>query len=95
MLTNYDNKMLNNNYETKEAKVERYFAEMTFNVKIPGHEAGTTERIQVDKKGTPLDKELRRRLKDAEIDNCVSLKLEQIEKSKKTVQKKIETKKEK
>ena len=52
-----------------------------------GREAGTVEKIQVDKEGTPLDKNLRRRLKDAKIDNCVSIKFEQDKKVKNTVQK--------
>jgi hypothetical protein len=75
MITTYENKMLNNKYENKETKVEKYFAQMTFNKKVHGRKPGTVERIQVDKNGTPLDKHLRRRLKDSPIDNCVSLEI--------------------
>ena len=37
---------------------------------IPGYPPGTVVPVDADERGTPLDASWRRRLKDAEIDDC-------------------------
>lgn len=43
------------------------------NKAVHGVKAGTTLALAVDEYGTLIDKQWRRRLKDAAIDNCISL----------------------
>lgn len=43
------------------------------NQPMAGYEAGREVTIQTDRAGVPLEKFWRRRLKDAEIDNCVEV----------------------
>lgn len=43
------------------------------NIPLAGYQKGQTISIDADSKGTPIDKFWRRRLKDAEIDNCVEV----------------------
>jgi len=42
-------------------------------VNLHGVPPGGESQIEVDKQGTPLDKEWRRRFKDAKLDNCVEV----------------------
>ncbi len=44
---------------------------LKLNQPMAGYEAGRVVTVQVDRAGVPLEKFWRRRLKDAEIDNCV------------------------
>ncbi len=43
------------------------------NKTVHGVRAGTKMTLRVDKDGVPLEKQWRRRLRDAKIDNCISL----------------------
>lgn len=56
--------MLKGHYENKKLKL---------NAPLRGNPAGTTVNIRTDKKGVPHDPYWRRRLKDAEKDNCVQI----------------------
>ncbi len=47
--------------------------ELKLNQPMQGYDAGRIVTIQTDKHGVPLEKFWRRRLKDAEIDNCVEV----------------------
>lgn len=60
-------------YETKEIR---------FNADLGQYRKGQVVKISVDEHGTPRDRYIRRRLKDAEIDNCVEFV--ETKKSKKT-----------
>ena len=44
----------------------------TVNVPMHGMKAGQKIMLDVDKNGTPLDRNWRRRLKDAKIDGCIT-----------------------
>ena len=44
----------------------------TINVAMHGMKAGQKIMLDVDKNGTPLDRNWRRRLKDAKIDGCIT-----------------------
>ena len=46
--------------------------EYTVNVDIHGMKAGQTILLDVDKNGTPLDRNWRRRLNDAKLDGCIT-----------------------
>ncbi len=46
---------------------------LKLNQPMLGYAAGREVTIQTDKDGVPLEKFWRRRLKDAEIDNCVEV----------------------
>ena len=46
---------------------------LKLNQPMLGYEAGREVTIQTDKDGVPLEKFWRRRLKDADIDNCVEV----------------------
>jgi len=46
---------------------------LKLNTSLAGYEAGRTIEIACDSEGVPLNKFWRRRLKDATIDNCVSI----------------------
>jgi len=46
---------------------------LKLNQPMSGYEAGREITIQTDKDGVPLEKFWRRRLKDADIDNCVEV----------------------
>ena len=48
--------------------------EFTVNADIHGVKAGQTIMLEVDKNGIPLDRQWRRRLKDAGIDGCITRK---------------------
>lgn len=50
------------NYERKVLKL---------NAPLRGYQAGAEVKIKVDKKGTPIDRYWRDRLKDAQTDKCV------------------------
>lgn len=47
--------------------------ELKLNQPMRGYGAGRIVTIQTDVNGLPLEKFWRRRLKDAEIDNCVAV----------------------
>ena len=42
------------------------------NIDIHGTKAGQTVLLDVDQNGVPLDRQWRRRLKDAKIDGCIT-----------------------
>lgn len=44
---------------------------LKINIPMQGYAAGREISIEADRSGVPLDKFWRRRLKDAEIDDCV------------------------
>ena len=46
---------------------------LKLNQSMAGYEAGREVTIQTDRSGVPLEKFWRRRLKDAETDNCVEV----------------------
>ena len=46
---------------------------LKLNQPMAGFEAGREVTVQTDANGVPLEKFWRRRLKDAEIDNCVEV----------------------
>jgi len=46
---------------------------LKINTALRGYAVGRIVSIESDSKGTTLDKYWRRRLKDAEIDNCVEV----------------------
>jgi len=43
------------------------------NMPMQGYEAGREVAIECDRSGVPLEKFWRRRLKDAQIDNCLEV----------------------
>ena len=43
------------------------------NMPMQGYEAGREVTIECDRSGVPLEKFWRRRLKDAQIDNCLEV----------------------
>lgn len=43
------------------------------NVPIHGLQPGKSMSVVIDKHGVPIDMQVRRRLKEAEVNNCVSL----------------------
>jgi hypothetical protein len=47
-------------------------AKFLVNKPVHGVKAGTELTLAVDENGTPLERQWRRRLKDAKIDNCIS-----------------------
>ena len=47
--------------------------QLEINTPIHGHPAGSTVRVQADEAGVPLEKHWRDRLRDAEIDYCVTV----------------------
>lgn len=61
---------------------------LKLNRDISGHKKGTVLTIKADKKGLPLDRYWRARLKDSELDNCCEIvKNKKKDISKKTTQK--------
>lgn len=46
---------------------------LKLNTPLAGRPAGAQVRIAVDKDGTPMDQYWRRRMKDAQTDNCVEI----------------------
>lgn len=48
----------------------------TVNKAMPGFKAGSVVTVEVDANGVPVDQFWRRRVRDAKIDNCISLKEE-------------------
>lgn len=46
---------------------------LKLNSAMKGYEAGRTITVQADSSGLPLDKFWRRRLRDAQTDNCVEV----------------------
>lgn len=57
---------------------------LKLNQPMMGYEAGRTVSVQTDRNGVPLKKVWRRRLKDAQTDNCV-----EVVKSSKSKQEKV------
>lgn len=49
-------------------------AQYIVNIAIHGYKKGAVLDIDVDENGTPIARQWRRRLKDAKIDKCISLK---------------------
>ena len=47
--------------------------QIQINKPIPGHAAGSIARVQADDAGVPFDKSWRDRLRDAKIDDCVTV----------------------
>lgn len=45
----------------------------TSTVRLHGLKPGDTRKIDVDRKGIPLDRNFRRRLADSKIDGCLSV----------------------
>lgn len=43
------------------------------NTPMAGYEAGREIQVQTDRKGTPIDKFWRRRIRDAATDNCLTI----------------------
>lgn len=54
-------------------------------VRLHGLKPGDTRPIEVDKNGTPIDRDWRRRMNDAKIDGCISVVKETKPKKSKTV----------
>ena len=46
--------------------------EFTVNADIHGFKAGQTIMLDLDKRGIPVERTWRRRLKDAKIDGCIT-----------------------
>ena len=53
--------------------------EFTVNAAIHGMKKGQTILLDVDANGIPLNRQWRRRLKDAKIDGCITKKIKQPE----------------
>ena len=47
--------------------------QLKINKPIHGHPPGATVRVRADDAGVPFEKHWRDRLRDAEIDNCVTV----------------------
>ena len=46
---------------------------LKLNTPLDGYQAGQTVAVQTDRANVPLERFWRRRIKDAEIDNCVEV----------------------